>query len=88
VLEADSPMRPFPPVEVSTGFESVPSSGDIINDIMLEPAGSFLRKYAALLFGLSLSPMAAAETRDGTSRYVRACILTDVQDWKDDEDCF
>lgn len=68
VFEAPNPTRPWPPVEVSTGDESVPSSTDIFKDIMLDPAGSFLRKYAARLGESSLRPMAAAETRDGTKR--------------------
>lgn len=80
MLEADNPMRPLPPVDVKTGDESVPSSTDIFRETMLEPAGSFFRKYAALLLGLSLWPIAAAETSEGTRRYVRACMLTEAQD--------
>jgi hypothetical protein len=83
VVEAANPKRPLPPVEVKTGDDKVPSSSDIFNETMLDPAGSFLRKYAALVLGLSLNPMAAAETSDGTRRYVRACILTEAQDLKD-----
>jgi hypothetical protein len=65
----------LPPVEVTTGDDSVPPSTDIFNEIILDPAGSFFKKYAARLFGLSLNPMTAAETSDGTRRYVRACIM-------------
>jgi hypothetical protein len=75
VVEAVNPKRPLPPVEVTTGDESVPSSTDIFKEIMLDPAGSFFRKYAARLLGLSLSPMAAAETSEGRRRDVRACIF-------------
>ena len=75
MLEAVNPKSPLPPVEVRTGDDSVPSSTEIFKEIICDPAGSLFKKYAALLSGLSLSPMAAAETSDGTRRYVRACIL-------------
>jgi hypothetical protein len=60
LVDAVNAMRPLPPVEVRTGDESVPSSTDIFKEIMLEPAGSFFRIYAALLSGLSLLPIAVA----------------------------
>ena len=86
VVDAVSPMRPLPPVGVRTGLESVPSSTDIFKDTMLEPAGSFLRKYAALLSGLSLGAIAAAETSEGMRRYARACMLTTALDSRDKRD--
>ena len=65
VVEAVNPIRPFPPVGISTGFDSMPFSADIFREMMLDPAGSLFNKYAALLSGLSLCLMAAADTRDG-----------------------
>jgi hypothetical protein len=68
-VKANSPL---PPVEVRSGYERVPSSA-ICREIMLDPAGLLSRKYAAREKALEL--IAAAETRTGARRRVRACIL-------------
>jgi len=65
----------MPPVEVRTGLERVPSSA-ICREMILAPAGLLSRKYAAR--EESLEQIAAAETRTGARRRLRACILIEI----------
>ena len=76
LVPAVNPKRPFPPVDVLAGSESLPSE-PMASATMLEPAGLLSRKYAAAL-GLGLPYAGAAALRAGRMRErerVEKCML-------------